>query len=170
VLLAQRENHWKKWKLPEKPSKRHMCGGEVPNAADIAPKNQKHPRPHVLERRVVATCSNTDGGEEPEHDGESFGEARARRGGPKTRRSTTQEAHEPNSHTQRHGGNHRNGDVGKDLNKPARPQAGCEHTGEYPTTEIYTQQKKTPKLKDSSEEEKLREPRPERNQKRREGG
>jgi hypothetical protein len=36
-----------------------------------------------------------------------------------------------------------------------------------PTTENYPQQKKTPKLKDPSEEEKLREPRPERNQKRR---
>jgi hypothetical protein len=42
---------------------------------------------------------------------------------------------------------------------------------ENPTTENYPQQKKTPKLKDPSEEEKLREPRPERNQKRRrEGG
>jgi hypothetical protein len=48
---------------------------------------------------VAATRSNVDGGEEPNHDGESSGEKRARRGGPKTHRSTTQEAHEPNSHT-----------------------------------------------------------------------
>jgi hypothetical protein len=42
---------------------------------------------------------------------------------------------------------------------------------ENQTTKNYPQQKKTPKLKDPSEEEKLREPRLERNQKRRrEGG
>jgi hypothetical protein len=71
-----------------------VCAGEIPYAADLAPKKQKHPRPRGSERCVAATRSSVDSGEEPDHDGESSGEARGRRGGPKTRRSTTQEAHE----------------------------------------------------------------------------
>jgi hypothetical protein len=67
-----------------------VCGGEVPYAADLAPKNQKHPWPRAPERSVVATSNSADSREEPDHDGE----ARGRRGGPKTRRSTTQEGHE----------------------------------------------------------------------------
>jgi hypothetical protein len=31
-----------------------------------------------------------------------------------------------NSHPQRRGGNHRDGDIGKDWNKPARSRAGLE--------------------------------------------
>jgi len=92
-----------------------VCGGEVLYAADLAPKNQKHPRPRAPERREVATRSRVDGGEEPDHDGESSREACGRRGGPKTRRSTTQEAHE-----QKQPPTTRDGDIGKDLNKPAR--------------------------------------------------
>jgi hypothetical protein len=51
--------------------------------------------PPALEWRVAATRSCSDGGEELEHDGEAPGEARARRGGPKGRGSTTQDAKEP---------------------------------------------------------------------------
>jgi hypothetical protein len=71
-----------------------VCGGEVPYAVDLAPKNQKHPRPRAPERRVAATHSSADSGEEPYHDGQSSREAPGWRGGPKTRRSTTQEVHE----------------------------------------------------------------------------
>jgi len=71
-----------------------VCAREVPYTADLAPKKQKHPWPLAPERRVAATRSSADGGEESDHDGESSGEVRGRQGGPKTRRSTTQEVHE----------------------------------------------------------------------------
>jgi hypothetical protein len=123
---------------------RHACGGEIPNTANLGP---KHPRPRATEWRGAATRSNADGGEEPDHNRESFGEACARRGGLKTRRSTAQEAHEPNSHTtaQRQ--------PQKRWHRQGSKQAGEVTSGARvrwinPTTKIYTQQKKTPKLKD----------------------
>lgn len=76
---------------------------EKKSGVDLASKIQKLPRPRAPERRVTATCSNADGGEELDHVGESFGEARAQVGGPKHRRFTTQEAQEPNNHIQRCG-------------------------------------------------------------------
>jgi hypothetical protein len=140
-----------------------VCGGEVPYTADLAPKNQKHPRPRAPERHEAATRSRADGGEESNHDGESSGEARGRRGGPKTRRSTTQEAHEQKQPPTT---------ARRQLEMVTSARTGTSRRGhergasaqENPATENYPQQKKTPKLKDPSKEEKLREPRPERNQ------
>jgi hypothetical protein len=67
-------------------------GEKVPNAVDLTPKLQELTRPRAPGRSVAATRGRPDGGEKPDDDGESTGEARARRGGPKKRRSTPQEA------------------------------------------------------------------------------
>jgi hypothetical protein len=75
-------------------------GEKVPNTIDLSPKLQKLPRPHMPQRRVVATCSCIDGGVELEHDGESLGVAHAR-GGPQCHRSTSQDARQSINHVDR---------------------------------------------------------------------
>jgi hypothetical protein len=81
-----------------KPLVRRVGGEKIPNIIDLTRKLQKFPRPLLPKRRVAATCICVNGRVELEHDGESLGEARARRGGPKHRRSTSQVAKEPISH------------------------------------------------------------------------
>jgi hypothetical protein len=120
--------------MSEKTPKRRVREEEVPKSVDLAPKNQKLPRPRALERHMAATRNCADSWEELDHDEESPGEACAQRGGPKTRRSTTQDAKEPKSTHNNVAAIHRIYADGEDRNKPARSQARRERTGEDPTT------------------------------------
>jgi hypothetical protein len=79
-------------KLPVKPTEWCVRGKKVPNAVNLTLKLSDLTRSRVPGRRVAATRDRPDDREEPDDDGESTGEARARRGGPKNRRSTPQEA------------------------------------------------------------------------------
>jgi hypothetical protein len=97
-------------------------------------------------RLVVATGCCSDGGEEPGRDGECSGEARARRGGPNCRRSTTQEK-DPNTHKHRHDSVHSSGVDGKDWNRLARPLVGCKYVEEHPTTANLNPKTEKPKTK-----------------------
>lgn len=76
---------------PEKPPVMRVRGENAPNTVDLTPKLQNLSRPRVPVRRVAAAGCCSDQGEGPEHIRECPGEARARRGGPIHRRSTTQE-------------------------------------------------------------------------------
>jgi len=55
-----------------------VCGEKDPNAVDLPPHLLEHTRPRALERCVAATRGSASGGEEPDDDGDSIGEARAR--------------------------------------------------------------------------------------------
>jgi hypothetical protein len=79
---------------------------------------------------------------ELKHDGETPYEAHAREGGPKHRRSTTQEAKEPNNTHNGVVANHKIDVDNKERNKPARPPAKCVRAGENPSTEEEEKSKK----------------------------
>jgi hypothetical protein len=111
------KDHRKKRKLPEKPSERHVCGGEVQYSAYLAPKNQKHPRPRVAVSTAEKSWTTTESPLERHVDGEEA---------PKPVDLQPKKRMNQNSHPQQRGGNHRDDDVGKDQNKPARSQAGRE--------------------------------------------
>jgi hypothetical protein len=92
------------WNLPKKPLERSLRGEKVSNTVDLTSKLQKLPQSCPPEWRKATTRSCADGGVEPEHEVEYPDEARARGGGPKHRRSTSQYAKELVSHTHQHGG------------------------------------------------------------------
>jgi hypothetical protein len=64
--------------LPMKPTEWRVRGEKDPNAVDLPPHLLEHTRPRALERCVAATRGSASGGEEPDDDGDSIGEARAR--------------------------------------------------------------------------------------------
>jgi hypothetical protein len=119
-------------------------GENDPNAVDLTPNLPKLTRPHAPEQRVAATRGIADSGEEPDDDRDSTSEARARRGGPKYRRSMPQEAKA--MHTSA-AANHKNVDNGTDRKKPMMPRTGRMSVDKDPTTEDLHPKVKKPKTK-----------------------
>jgi hypothetical protein len=119
-----------------------MRGGKDPNAVDLTPKLPDRARPRTPERHVVATRGRPDGGEEPDDGRDSTGEARARRRGPKNRRSTPQEAKA--THTGA-AANFKNFDDETDRKKPVMTQTGRVRADENPTTADLPQKRRNPK-------------------------
>jgi hypothetical protein len=96
-----------------------MRGEKDPNDVDLTPKLSD------------LTRNKLDGGEEPDDDRDSTDEVRARRGGPKNHRSTTQEAKA--THTGA-AANHKNTNDGTGRNKPVMPKMGRVRADENPST------------------------------------
>jgi hypothetical protein len=146
---------------PKRPSEEVKIAGEVTREApeleertqtpQISPNIQKHPRPRTPERRVAATCLVW-----------TAGKSRTTKESPPVRHVHGEDSPKPvdlqpkkrKNPTATHNGGVAIHKIKKTASTVTRRQ-GHEQGGEDPTTEIYTQQKKTPKVKDLSEEEKL---------------